>query len=206
MEELYTYYVNPWRPVKGLSIGVISTKKILKLCKEDVLKCVEQNAKIYRRFNANDEMIRITAENIDRYHTEKLLDDKDFKQLKIDQAAEGSKNVAVPAADPEPAKVEEPVVEEVKEEAPAEEPEVVEEPAPVVEEKVEEVAEEAPVEESLDSEAEEAVEEPVQEEAPAEEPKSDASTEDNSVDKVIIGFDGNNNKHNKKHRKNNNNQ
>ena len=204
MEELYTYYVNPWRPVKGLSIGIIGTKKILKLSKEDVLKCIEQNAKVYRRFNANDEMIKFTAELIDRYHTEKLLDDKEFLQLKIVKAAEGSKNVSVPETDPEPDKVEEPVVEEKSEEVPVEETEANEKSVSVVEEKIEEVVEEALVEESLNTEAEEAVEEPAVEEATAEEPKSDPSAEDNSVDKVIIGFDGNNNKHNKKHRKNNN--
>lgn len=195
MDELYMYYVNPWRPVIGLSIGVLNTKKIVKLSKDDVLKCLDQHAKVYRRFNGKDDMILITQDNIDRYHTASLLSDDQFKKQEIDKAAEGSKNVAVPAADPAPVKVEEPVVEE---------PEVVEEPAPVVEEKAEEIVEEAPAEEAPVTETEEAVEEQIQEEEVSEDTNSDASVEANSVDKVIVGFDGNNNKHNKKHRKNNN--
>lgn len=205
MDELYMYYVNPWRPVIGLSIGVLNTKKIVKLSKDDVLKCLDQHAKVYRRFNGKDDMILITQDNIDRYHAASLLSDDQFKKQEIDKAAEGSKNVAVPAADPAPVKVEEPVVEETKEEVATEESvaEWIEERVPQVEEKAEEVVEEAPAEEVPVTETEEAVEEQIQEEEVSEDTNSDASVEANSVDKVIVGFDGNNNKHNKKHRKNN---
>lgn len=203
MNELYTYYVSVWKPITGLSNGTIYTSKCTKLTKDDVLKCLENGAKVFRRFNANDPMVQITKGNVDRYHTDNLLSDDEFKQHKIEEAAAGAKEVHVDPL-PDEVKEEEPVVEEEKIETVALEVEEVPEP---VEDQTPE--EEIVTEDDIPEEivTEESSEEPVENTEVAEEVQNeveeveeDTSSDISTDDTVII--DGNySGKRKKNHKK-----
>lgn len=214
MNEAYLYYISIWRPINGLSIGSVFTSKCARLTKEDVEKCLDQNAKVFRRFSANDPMIQITKSNIDRYHTAKLLNDDEFKQHQIEEAAAGAKEVSVdPLANVEkeesnkveisgyiaPVDIELPPKGEISTSSNEEDPENEEDQIETVElEPVEITEEEVVTEESNENSIEDT--EVTEETVDLEEDDQEDTKSDDFVDTNVI-IDGNTSRKKKKNRR-----
>lgn len=155
--EVYLYTVHPKRPLKIEGVGVVRTPKTLSLTKEDV-KLAIKGASVYRRFANIGINERVTTLNIDRLHRAEYISEKDWEQVKINEASEGHAEVASkpeevkpePAVEPTPA--EESTVEEATEVVTEEESTVITE-EPVVEDEAVEVAEEVVSEDSVVEEA-----------------------------------------------------
>ena len=148
--EVYLYTVHPKRPLKIEGVGVVRTPKTLSLTKEDV-KLAIKGASVYRRFANIGINERVTTLNIDRLHRAEYISEKDWEQVKINEASEGHAEVASkPEVEPTPA--EESTVEEATEVVTEEESTVITE-EPVVEDEAVEVAEEVVSEDSVVEEA-----------------------------------------------------
>mgnify|MGYP007070223964 CR=1 FL=1 len=176
MEQTYLYSVRPRKPIKDLEgISFIRTPRTLQLTKDDVIKCLNNAASIYRYFANEGKQIRVTIDTVDRLHNEKFMEEDDYKAF---LAGELGKNSG---------KVIEAVVEDTKTEEKIEESKEV-----IVEENPAKVTEEIETELTTETDAESA-----NEDKEDTEKESTDKNNDDQEEKVEVVENHNNTKSNK---------
>lgn len=94
-EQKFLYSVNPKKVIKTLKNGpVIKTAKSIELNKDDVRECLKYGV-VYRRFEKDKRIERVTILNVDRLHNTTFMTEDEYK-LFLDNQIGNTGNVKIP--------------------------------------------------------------------------------------------------------------
>ena len=110
LEQRYLYTVYPKKPIRNINetLPLLRVPKSLYLIKEEVSKCFENGASIYRRFSNEGIVEKFNKYEIDRVHRDKYISREDWEEIRKTTGKDPLEvidNPAEPVAEPEPVEV-----------------------------------------------------------------------------------------------------